>query len=141
MQQISMHLWLRSGTKNDTFAKVTTAEAGVEAANVFGEMKYLMAPTTKAFYRSLIKGTNATGMVFENGEMDGVPAVVTSNIAANNYVYGNFANLAVGQWAGIDITVDPYTQAVNGCVRLVINAYFDAKIVREEAFTFGKTVS
>lgn len=127
--------------KNDTFAKVAAAEAAVETANVTGEMKYLMAPTTKAFYRSLIKGTNATGMVFENGEMDGVPTVVTSNIAANNYVYGNFSNLAVGQWAGMDITVDPYTQAVNGCIRLVINAYFDAKIVRSEAFTFGKTVA
>lgn len=126
-------------TKNDTFAKVTTAEAGVEAANVFGQMKYLMSPTAKAFYRSLIKGTNATGMVFENGEMDGVPAIVTSNIAANKYVYGDFSNLAVGSWGDIDITLDPYTQAVNGCVRLVINAYFDAKILRSEAFAFGKT--
>lgn len=127
--------------KNDTFAKVAAAEAAVETANVTGEMKYLMAPTTKAFYRSLIKGTNATGMVFENGEMDGVPAIITSNIAANNYVYGNFSNLAVGQWAGMEITVDPYTQAVNGAVRLVVNAFFDAKIVRSEAFTFGKTVA
>lgn len=125
-------------TKNDTFAKVTQAEAGVEAANVFGEMKYVMAPTTKAFYRSLIKGTNATGMVFEHGEMDGVKAVVTSNVATNNYVYGDFSNLAVGSWGDIDITLDPYTQAVNGCVRLVINAYFDAKILRPEAFAFGK---
>lgn len=127
-------------TKNETFAKVATAEAGVEAANVYGEMKYLMAPTTKAFYRSLIKGTNATGMVFENGEMDGVKAVITSNVAANNYVYGDFSNLAVGSWGDIEITLDPYTQAVNGCVRLVVNAYFDAKILRPEAFAFGKTV-
>lgn len=125
--------------KNETFAKVCAAEAGVEANNVFGEMTYLMAPSTKAFYRSLIKGTNATGMVFENGEMDGVKTVVTSNIAENKYVYGNFANLAIGSWGDIDITLDPYTQAVNGCVRLVINAYFDAKVLRPEAFAFGKT--
>lgn len=128
-------------TKNDTFAKVCAAEAGVEAANVFGEMKYLMAPTTKAFYRSTIKGTNATGMIYENGEMDGVKTVVTSNVAANNYVYGNWSNLAIGSWNDVEITLDPYTQAVNGCVRLVVNAYFDAKILRAEAFTFGKTVS
>lgn len=127
--------------KNDTFAKVCAAEAGVEANNVYGEMKYLMAPSTKAFYRSLIKGTNATGMVFEHGEMDGVPAIVTSNIAENKYVYGDFSNLAIGSWGDIEITIDEYTQAVNGCVRLVINAYFDAKVLRSEAFAFGKTVS
>lgn len=128
-------------TKNDTFAKVCNAEASVEAANVYGEMKYLMAPTTKAFYRSLIKGTNATGMVFENNEMDGVPAVVTSNVAANNYVYGDFSNLAVGSWGDIEITVDTVTQARKDCTRLVVNAYFDAIILRPEAFAFGKTVS
>jgi HK97 family phage major capsid protein len=125
--------------KNDTFAKVCNAEASVEAANVYGEMKYLMAPTTKAFYRSLIKGTNATGMVFENNEMDGVPAVVTSNVAANNYVYGDFSNLAVGSWGDIEITVDTVTQARKDCTRLVVNAYFDAIILRPEAFAYGKT--
>ena len=34
---------------------------------------------------------------------------------------------------------DEYTQAINGCVRLVINAYFDAEVLRPEAFVFGKT--
>jgi len=33
-----------------------------------------------------------------------------------------------------DLTVDPYTQAANGKVRLVINAYFDAKPRRANAF-------
>ena len=128
-------------TLNNTYAKVAEAEAGVEAANVYGDMKYLMAPTTKAFYRTLAKGQNNSGFVYDNGEIDGVPALVTSNVAANKYVYGDFSNLAVGSWGDIEITLDPYTQAVNGCVRLVINAYFDAKILRPEAFAFGKTVA
>ena len=123
--------------KNDTFAKVCKAEASVEAANVYGEMKYLMAPDTKAFYRSLIKGTNATGMVFENNEMDGVPTVVTSNVASNKYVYGAFSNLAIGSWGDIEITVDTVTQARKDCTRLVVNAYFDAVILRPEAFAYG----
>ena len=33
-----------------------------------------------------------------------------------------------------DLTVDPYTQAANGKVRLVINAYFDAKPRRAASF-------
>ena len=126
--------------KNDTFAKVCKSESGVEAANVYGEMKYLMAPDTKAFYRSLIKGTNATGMVFENNEMDGVPTVVTSNVASNKYVYGAFSNLAIGSWGDIEITVDTVTQARKDCTRLVVNAYFDAVILRPEAFAYGTTV-
>ena len=124
--------------KNETYAKVTAAEAGVEENNVYGEMKYLMSPKAKAFYRSLIKGTNATGMVFENNAMDGTPAIVTSNVAQNNYVYGDFSQLAVGSWGDIDITVDTVTQARKDATRLVINAYFDAVVLRPEAFAFGK---
>ena len=125
-------------TLEDTYKKVCAAEAQVEAANVYGEMKYLMSPSAKAFYRSLTKGANNTGMVYANNEMDGTPALVTSNINAGDFVYGDFTNLAIGSWGDIDITIDEYTQAVNGCVRLVVNAYFDAKVLRNEAFAFGK---
>lgn len=125
-------------TKAETYAKLCANEATVEENNVYGSMKYLMSPSAKAFYRSLLKGTNATGMVFENGEIDGTQAVVTSNVAKNQFVYGDFSNLAIGSWGDIDITIDEYTQAVNGCVRLVVNAYFDAVVLRPEAFAFGK---
>lgn len=125
-------------TVEDTYKKVCAAEAQVETANVYGEMKYLMSPSAKAFYRSLTKGANNTGMVFVDNEMDGTPALVTSNINAGDFVYGDFTNLAIGSWGDIDITIDEYTQAVNGCVRLVVNAYFDAKVLRNEAFVFGK---
>ena len=40
----------------------------------------------------------------------------------------------IGQWGAIDLTVDPYSQATNGKVRLVVNAYFDAKPRRADAF-------
>ena len=39
----------------------------------------------------------------------------------------------------IEITVDEYTQATKGCVRLVVNAYFDAKVAREDAFAYART--
>ena len=36
-----------------------------------------------------------------------------------------------------DITVDPFSKASAGMVRLVVNAYFDATMIRPEAFQFG----
>ena len=46
---------------------------------------------------------------------------------------GNIRINAPYQYKG-DLVVDPYTQASKGCVRLVVNAYFDAGAVRDEAF-------
>jgi HK97 family phage major capsid protein len=121
----------------DDFAGLCQFEAAVEAQNITGEMKYILSPAAKATFRSMIKGTNATGMVFENGEMDGVETLTTTNVAAKKFIYGDFSNLLVGSWDNIEITVDNYTQATKGCVRLVINAFFDFKVARAEAFKFG----
>ena len=96
-----------------------------------------MGNTAKATFRSMIKGTNNTGMVLENGQIDGTPMLNTSNVSTKKFVYGDFNYLAIGSWGDVEITIDQYTQAVNGCVRLVINAFFDAKVLRPEAFKFG----
>jgi hypothetical protein len=47
-------------------------------------------------------------------------------------IYGNI------RW--IDLVIDPYTQASNGAIRVVVNAYFDAKPRRTESFV-AKTVA
>lgn len=119
------------------YGDICDLEADVEDANVNGECKYVMSNKAKAALRGMIKGTNGTGMVFEHGQVDGTDAYNTSNVENKNIAYGDFSNLAIGQWGSIDITVDPFTQAVNGKVRLVVNAYFDAKVLREGAIAVG----
>lgn len=115
------------------YAGICDLEADLEDENVYGPYKYLLTPAAKAKLRSMIKGTNATGMVLENGEVDGVPAYSTGHMSAGDIAFGAWDNLYVGQWGAIDLTVDPYTQAGDGKIRLVINAFFDYKLVRPEA--------
>lgn len=124
-------------TNVDDFAGLCQFEAAVENENVYGNMKYVLNPSAKAAFRCMIKGTNATGMVYENGEMDGIETYVTTNVASKKFIYGDFSNLVVGSWGTVEITVDPYTQATKGCIRLIINAYFDFKPARNVAFNFG----
>ena len=121
------------------FASLTALEAKLEDANVYGETKYIMAPNVKATLRNLPKSAKTTQLVMENNAVDGTPALVTSNVAKNMLAYGDFSNIAIGSWGAIDLTVDPYTKAGDGQVRLVINAFFDAKVLRPEAIVFGKT--
>lgn len=119
------------------FAAICDKEANVEDANVLGECVYVMSNKAKSALRSMIKGTNATGMVFENGEVDGTKAFNTSNVEGKKYLYGDFTNLAIGSWGGVDLTVDPYTKASDGQIRIVVNMYVDAQVLRPEAFTAG----
>lgn len=119
------------------FADVCDKEADVDDANVLGECAYVMSNKAKSALRSMIKGTNGTGMVYENGEVDGTKAYNTSNVTGTNYVYGDFSNLAIGSWGGVDLTVDPYTKAADGQIRLVVNMFVDAVVLRPEAFAAG----
>lgn len=126
-----------SETTINNYKDLCKFEAGLDDANINGEKKYLMGNTAKATFRSMVKGNNNTGMVLEANQMDGTPMINTSSVATNKFAYGDFNYLAIGSWGDLDITVDQYTQAANGCIRLVINAFFDAVILRPEAFKFG----
>lgn len=119
------------------FAALVTKESDVEDANVIGECKYILSNKAKAALRSMAKGTKSTQLVYENGAVDGTVALNTSNVAGKNYVYGDFSNLAIGSWGGVDLTVDPYTKAADGMIRIVVNMYVDAQVLRSAAFATG----
>lgn len=130
-----------SGTAVPTvsdFSKLTDFEAGLEDANVVGDMMYLVSPKAKAALRNMVKGAKSTALVFENGEVDGTPALCTSNLKDKFVAYGDFSNLVLAQWGNLDITVDNVTLAAEGQIRLVVNAYFDAKVLRPEAIKVAK---
>ena len=120
------------------FAGICDKEADVEDANVLGDCKYILSNKAKAALRVMPKSSKSTQLVYESKEVDGTPAFNTSNVSGKKYVYGDFSNLAIGVWnSGVDLTVDPFTLAGENQIKLVVNFYVDAKILRPEAFTTG----
>ena len=120
------------------FKALVDKEATVEDANINGTPCYILSNKAKAALRAMAKGTKSTQLVYENGEVDGTPAYNTSHVGATNYLFGDMSNIVIGVWAGIDMVNDVYTQAANGCIRLVVNLYVDAQIARPECLTAGK---
>lgn len=120
------------------FKSLVDMEAGMEEANVYGDLKYILAPKAKSALRNMAKSTKSTQLVYEAGEVDGTPALCTSNVKNTNFVYGDFSQYVIAQWGNIDITVDNVTLAASGQIRLVVNCYFDAKPLRNEALKIGK---
>lgn len=127
---------LLSGVTTDTaavtYADFVNMEATLGEKNVRGDIKFIVSPSAKAVLKSTAKNQNS--FIMEGNEVNGYPVLCTSAVAGKGIVYGNFSDLVIGQWGGIDLTVDPYTQAANSKVRLVINAYFDAKPRRADSF-------
>lgn len=120
------------------FKGICDLEAEVEEDNVYGEMKYAMNPKAKSAFRSMIKGTNNTGMVYEAGEMDGVPTEVSAAVPTKQFIYGNWDNLLFATWGDTIVKVsDSATGLITGEVRVYLGAYIDWAVLRPEAFAYG----
>lgn len=116
-----------------SYAGVCDAEAAL--TDYLGDKRFVMSPTAKSsFKQTTISGEKSDlRLLMQGNEVDGYPVSSSSNVVAGGYAFGDFSELVVAQWGGIDIVVDPYTLATKNAIRLVINAFFDAKVRREGA--------
>lgn len=121
-------------TTSVKFGDIVDAEAELDAANVTGAYTYILSPKAKAALRTLSKDAGSGRFVLEDGEIEGSKALVSSNVTAKGFVVGDFTDFVIAQWGAIDLVVDNYSKSTEGKVRLVVNAYFDAKPRRATSF-------
>lgn len=123
-----------ASTTDVTYKDIVSMETALESANVKGNKVFIVSPSAKGTLKTTLKASGVAGYLMEGNEVNGYQTLCTSAVPSKGVVFGCFEDYVIGQWGGIDLTVDPYTQAANGKVRLVINAYFDAKPRRTESF-------
>lgn len=118
---------------NPSYAEVCDAEA--DLTDYLGDKRFVMSPSAKsAFKQTTISGQlSDLRLLMQGNEVDGYPVSSSSNVVDGGWAFGDFRELVVAQWGAIDIVVDPYTLATKNAIRLVINAFFDAKVRREGA--------
>lgn len=121
-------------TANLTYADVVGLEAALENNNITGALTYVVSPAAKATLRTTAKDTGSGRFVMEGGEVEGIRVLSSSAVTSKGVLLGDFRELVIGQWGGIDLTIDTVTKATEGMVRIVINAFFDAKVRRPAAF-------
>ena len=128
-----------------TLNDVVSLEASVEVRNAAtGSLGYLM--------NSKIKGTLKTTplqsgypvyLLTDNNELNGHKLVVSNMVAdqtrgtstqASVVAYGDWSQMVIGQWGGLDLLMDPYTLATNGQNRLIVNSFWDVLTRRPESF-------
>lgn len=108
------------------FENIVDMEAELEEANV-NDYAYIVSPSAKAILRKTSKDAGSGQFVMTDGEIEGREVYVSSAVAKKGVLVGDFKDYVIGQWGGLDLTVDQYTKAAEGMIRLVVNAYFDAK--------------
>ena len=107
------------------YADVLAMEQAVEEANGnTNEIAFVCSPSVKFSYKGTQLG-NGMPFMYANDEIDGYPAYVSNSVKKNDVYCLVPRDLYIGEWGGLDITIDNVTKAEEGCVRLIINGYYD----------------
>lgn len=108
-----------SNTKVMTKLQKTSRQTGGTEGN------YILAESTdklngfKSFWSNQVPRTLTKG---------------TSNGICSAMIFGNWADLLIGEWGMIDLTVDPYTDGAKGNVMIYAHSFVDIAVRHPESF-------
>ena len=143
------------GTNGDVinWAAVVALETAINAENANrGKLGYLTNAKVIGQMKTNERAANTARFILDfDGKVNGypiewtnlVPSNLTKGTSTNKcsaLIFGNFEDLYIGHWGGIDIVVDPYTLAANGDVRIVLNSWDDCVVVNPKSFAACKDV-
>lgn len=139
-----------------TWKLIVALETDVNSKNANrGRMAYLSNAKVNGALKTTEKAANTARFLLSdeapktlNGYQFDWTNVVPSNLTKGTasekcsaLIFGNFQDLYIGQWGGIDIVVDPYTGARSGEIYITINAWNDVKVVEPKSFAAIKDIT
>ena len=124
---------------NPTFAEVVTLETAVAEDNaLMGNLSYILPASMYGALKTTEKATNTAQFVVEpGGTINGYQGIVSNQATAGNLYFGNFSDLLIGMFGGLDIVVDPYSNSTSGTVRVVALQSVDVAVRHAVSFAFG----
>ena len=121
-------------------------EKAVAVANGdVNQMAFLMNPQVRGVFRGteISSGSGRFGM--ETNDMAaGYRAFTTTNVpndltkgTSDNLsaiIFGDFTQMILAQWGGLDLLVNPYTKGKEGLVEMIVHQYVDTGLRHDESF-------
>ena len=124
---------------NPTFAEAVSLETAIAEDNaLMGNLAYILPAAMYGALKTTEKAAGTAQFVVEpGGTINGYRAIVSNQGTAGNLYMGNFADLLVGFFGGLDLVVDPYTASTTGTIRVVALQSMDVAVRHAVSFAFG----
>lgn len=129
-----------------TWGKVIDLEtAAGDADALVQNMCYLLNANTRGKLKQTEKASSTAQYIMpSSGELNGYRAVTSNQVAKNltkgtgtnlsAMIFGNFADLIIGMWGGLDLQVNPYSLDTTGAVRVTAFQDVDIQLRHPESF-------
>jgi len=120
---------------NPTWAEVVAMETAVAEDNaLMGNLAYILPASMYGALKTTQKDAGSGQFVATGDGMNGYRAIVSNQVTAGDLFFGNFSDLLIGMYGGLDLTVDPYTNSTSGSVRLVALQTVDVAVRHAVSF-------
>lgn len=125
---------------NPTFAEVVALETAVAEDNaLLGNLAYILPAGMYGALKTTAKASGQGLFVVEQpgNTINGYRAIVSNQVTAGDLFFGNFADLLIGMYGGLDILVDPYTASSSGNVRIRALQTVDVAVRNAVSFAYN----
>lgn len=123
------------------FEKIVALETAIAAENAdIGAMHYLTTPGMRGKLKTTKIDAGSGQFVWNNNQLNGYSAHATTQMpknlggAGHGVLFGDFSQLIMANWAGMDLVVNPYTYSKQAMVEVVANTWWDMVVRYAQAF-------
>ena len=119
-----------------TWAEIVAMESSVANDNALnGSLGYICRPADFGTLKTVEKASGTAQFVVNpDNSMNGYNVVRSNQVTSGDFYFGNFADLLIGMYGGLDITVDPYALSTSGGVRIVALQTVDVAVRHAVSF-------
>jgi hypothetical protein len=108
-------------------------------ADVAG-MSWITTAVSAAVLQGDLKAASTAVYLMENGQIMGRPVYVTNQLSTEQLIFGNFNDLIIANWAGLEIVVDQLTGAGTDQVKVFAKITTDIGVRQAKSFAKSTTV-
>lgn len=139
---------------NPTWSHIVNLESAIATADAdLGRLSYLTTPGVRGKLKQTEKASNTGMFVWTDeragdsrmGQLNGLNAFTSTLVPStlpkgtaigvcHAVLIGNWEELMIGQWAGLDITLDNITLAGKAQIKLIVNSWWDIAVKHAASF-------
>lgn len=124
---------------NPTFAEVVAMESAVAEDNAdAGSLAYVCRTDMRGHFKTTEKFSSTGQTIWEPGDtVNGYSVGVSNQVTAGDLFFGNWSELLIGLWGGLDVMVNPWALDTSGGVRIVALQSMDIAVRHPVSFAFN----
>jgi HK97 family phage major capsid protein len=131
-----------SGGTSAAYTDMVNLEKEVAVDNALsGSLSYITNAKLIAKLKRTEIASNTAKFVYDSGQVNGYPMHLSNQLPAtystntkSAVVFGNWSDLLIGNWNGVDLVIDPYTAAGTRQVKIVTSLWTDIAVRHGESF-------